>query len=77
MFKVRAEGPDNFFGKVLTVYLVLCTDFLWIRLRSSEINSLEVEGRLFHIELWTVHHIVHRRDLSMKMYLRVLQKATT
>ena len=33
--------------------------------------------RLFHIELWTDHHIVHRRGLSMKMYLRVLQKATT
>ena len=34
-------------------------------------------SRLFHIELWTDHHIVHRRDLSMEMYLRVLQKAIT
>ena len=33
--------------------------------------------RLFHIELWTDHHVVHRRDLAMEIHLRILQKAIT
>ena len=39
---LRAGTRDNFFGKVLTVYFVLCTVFFCFRPRSSENHSLEV-----------------------------------